>query len=325
MAGKIASDLFEARGPGADPRDSSTPLQLSLSVRLGAPPRLGRGEENHMARKNTKTTKQSKKTTTQRTKKSDASLGKSGRKDTMPPALQKEFSRLARLIASADRSDAMKRFEIALIVQRIKNGGAKYGDKPLEKLEGKFGFDRTTMYRWATVVDVWSTRKALKELLSKTMASGLPLTWSHVELLAEVDGRSRDRFLERTLKESLSVRKLRDAIGATEAGADAAPDAKPEEGPTPTAKFERLVTSLDHAADTASDWKESVRALAGQPASQVIASLEHASEVGKRIKDLGAEMQVMVEVELKRLRSLGQTVVPLAQPIQSTQAVVVAR
>jgi hypothetical protein len=115
-------------------------------------------------------------------------------------------------LAAAERDDLAARHQVAVIVLDVKDT-SKYGENAIERVEEEIGFDRATLYRYARVAEVWAT-KEFKDVSARTNSKGMPLSWSHWELLATLDdGRSRKSLVERSFKEALSVRALQLAIG----------------------------------------------------------------------------------------------------------------
>jgi hypothetical protein len=127
----------------------------------------------------------------------------------MTPALREEVARLRNRIAKATVADAMVRHDIGTVVKKVRGNRAKYGARALAQLERAFDFDENTLRRFEAVAELW-TASGLAKLLARKNSKGLPVSWSHLELLAEVasDGK-RDKLIEKTLAESLTVRQLR--------------------------------------------------------------------------------------------------------------------
>ena len=117
------------------------------------------------------------------------------------------------LLVAADRSDVLARYKVGVIILRVKERRG-YGERGVERMEEELGRDQGTLYRYATVVETWE-EPDFKALMKRTNAKGLPLTWSHYELLATVkDGRKLNGLITRALKECLSVHALRAIIDA---------------------------------------------------------------------------------------------------------------
>jgi len=131
----------------------------------------------------------------------------------MTPALRIEYEHLKSRLASADRSEVIDRHEIAVVVRKILDDGTKYGEGAVKQLEAALGIDDRTLYRRAHVAGIWPTVDAIERLLSLRNKFGRPLTWSHLEVLAEVaDENDREALIDLTLAKGLSVRKLRALI-----------------------------------------------------------------------------------------------------------------
>lgn len=128
---------------------------------------------------------------------------------SVAPALQAEIDHLRELIGDASVLDALVRHGVGTVVKKVRGDRAKYGERALKQLEDAFDFDENTLRRFEAVAETW-TKADLKKLLHRKNVKGLPLTWSHLELLAQVSsGARRDKFIEKILHDALSVRELR--------------------------------------------------------------------------------------------------------------------
>lgn len=130
--------------------------------------------------------------------------------------LRSALNRLRDELNDADREDVMARYAVASICVEVKDE-TKYGEKGLDFLESELDMGHSTLYRYAKVAEAW-TYEEFQKLAARLNAKGRTLSWSHWELLAaQKDGRRRSALLDRTLKESLSVRDLESLIRETAA------------------------------------------------------------------------------------------------------------
>ncbi|HEY8040896.1 MAG TPA: DUF1016 N-terminal domain-containing protein [Polyangiaceae bacterium] len=110
--------------------------------------------------------------------------------------------------------DIRSRFALGEAIAEIKRAPSTYGERAVARLAAELGEDLPSLYRYATVAERWSAAQ-LEELLGRTGADGRTLSWSHLVLLAGVESPcERDRYADRALAESLSVRELASAIEA---------------------------------------------------------------------------------------------------------------
>jgi hypothetical protein len=111
-------------------------------------------------------------------------------------------------LANAAQNDALARYKVGAIACKVKDD-AKYGANALEQLEAELGLDDKTLYRYAKVAEAW-TEAEFKETSKLLNARGLPLTWSHYELIAKIaDDEARDALTKRVLEACHTSRALR--------------------------------------------------------------------------------------------------------------------
>jgi hypothetical protein len=144
-------------------------------------------------------------------------------------------------LTDAERNDVTARHKVGVIVREVMDE-AKYGENAVGRMESELGVDEKTLYRYGKVAEVWSA-KEFKKVVGQLNDKRLPLTWSHLEILAGVeDGRSRRALQARVLKECLSVRAL---LAATHTSPSDRPisDTQDEKA-TPSASIRRLGRTL---------------------------------------------------------------------------------
>lgn len=139
--------------------------------------------------------------------------------DEINPALSELINRIRKDLAKAVKVDAGIRHRIGTAVKQVRDR-AKYGAGAMKELERAFGFDANTLRRFEAVAETW-TRGELRSLLAKKNANGVPLTWSHLEALAEEQvAQRREKFIVKALEKGWSVRDLREALFGTDAAQD---------------------------------------------------------------------------------------------------------
>ena len=147
-------------------------------------------------------------------------------------------------LATADRDDMRARYKVGRIVGEVMDE-AKYGQNAVEVMEEKLRRDKKTLYRYARVAQLWPAAE-FERLVRKKDAAGLPVTWSHLEVLVEVeDGRVRKGLLSKALKKCWSVRTLRAEIENLEPASSRSKKVKP------LVAIGRLARSLDPLAEVA--------------------------------------------------------------------------
>ncbi|RIX40047.1 MAG: DUF1016 family protein [Rhodocyclales bacterium GT-UBC] len=111
-------------------------------------------------------------------------------------------------LSKADWNDMKVRHKVGRIVAEVKDA-AKYGENAVTFMEKKLRRDEKTLYRYARVTELWPTAE-FEKLVREKGPSGLPITWSHLEVLVDVaDGRVRQGLLSKARKQCWSVRKLK--------------------------------------------------------------------------------------------------------------------
>ncbi|WP_437656776.1 hypothetical protein [Sorangium sp. So ce1182] len=167
----------------------------------------------------------------------------------MTAALRRECEKLRADLASAGTDDAKARYRLGALVNTIQEDADKYGKRGVEQLARALGFDKTLLYRHAKVASCWSL-KELSELLQSESVTGLPISFSHLQLLATVtNSKKREKYVEVVLNQGLSVRKLKRLL---------APRAKPEAEASSTPGAARALRRLRVASE---NWLQRVKLL----------------------------------------------------------------
>jgi DNA-binding response OmpR family regulator len=108
--------------------------------------------------------------------------------------------------------DARVRYEIGGIVAELKKHPALYGASAVATAASAIGEALPSLYRHARVAQRWRIGE-FEVLLSRTMADGRSLSWSHLVSLAGVSpGKLYDRLVQQTLSHSWTVRQLEAAL-----------------------------------------------------------------------------------------------------------------
>jgi hypothetical protein len=118
-------------------------------------------------------------------------------------------------LAEARRADALARFAVGDLIHAIRYHPS-VGTHAVRQVAERLALDESGLRRIARVAE--RIRPAERpSLLSLTDAQGLPLTWSHIELLERVCGaNARIRVARAALEGPLSVHALRRFLRAQE-------------------------------------------------------------------------------------------------------------
>jgi hypothetical protein len=149
----------------------------------------------------------------------------------------------------AEQADVPARYKLALIASQLKDE-EEFGKDALDRMDEELGLGTSTLYRYAKVPEAWAA-EAFKPASERLNSKGLPLTWSHWELLATVtDKDKREALLDTALTESLNVRDLASAVKEVSGKTRSAPisDEGAEAAHSPGRAFARLLSSLGKEA-----------------------------------------------------------------------------
>jgi hypothetical protein len=115
---------------------------------------------------------------------------------------------VVRHLAEARRAEALERFAAGDVIHLMRYA-REAGPRAIRQLAMRLALDESGLRRFARTAEVIRAGER-GSLLALTDARGLPLTWSHLELLAGIRGSAvRMRVAQMVLAERLSVEKLR--------------------------------------------------------------------------------------------------------------------
>jgi hypothetical protein len=142
----------------------------------------------------------------------------------MNAALAKQCAALRVLLAKANADEIRTRYRVGTIIVRVQEAPKTYGTRSVEVLARALDYERTTLYRHASVARAFD-QKTVDRMLAKSQRA---VSWSHLVVLASVtDEALRSRLLELVLK-GTSVRDLQQVassggmlVGATDTPASA--------------------------------------------------------------------------------------------------------
>jgi hypothetical protein len=129
------------------------------------------------------------------------------------PALRKVADWMRERLVKHTGDDVVGQFEIAVKVKEVIDGEATYGSRAVAKLARDLGVDFQRLYTGARVARAWPTESAFDKVIVRKNKHGIPLSWSHLCVLAKVrDSNMREKFLDKAVTDGLSVRDLRAAL-----------------------------------------------------------------------------------------------------------------
>lgn len=128
-----------------------------------------------------------------------------------PSALRARIQTLRELLRAAPL-DNVGRHRVGTVVAELKAQPEVYGVGAVQLVASALAQDEASLYRHARGAERW-TLSEFEALLARRMRDGSAPTWSHLVVLASVESKARrNQLLERTIGESLSVRRLEEVV-----------------------------------------------------------------------------------------------------------------
>jgi hypothetical protein len=112
-------------------------------------------------------------------------------------------------IAAASVDDVQARYDLGTVLLRLRRDAAGERSRPaVRALAERLGVDPSALRRYARVAETIGAEE-LGWLVKLRSARGMPLSWSHLDLLSRVRDAPRRRVLaEAVVAEDLTVRAL---------------------------------------------------------------------------------------------------------------------
>lgn len=138
----------------------------------------------------------------------DAQLRRARRDLDSRPALRRAYEKISVVVQNLSIHDARCKHAIGVVVLAAREDPKKYGKGSVQTLAILLGYDKSTLHDFADVAETWKAAE-FAALLRRKNGLGLPLKFSHLVVVHTVDDKKkRDQFLERALKENLTVKQL---------------------------------------------------------------------------------------------------------------------
>lgn len=205
----------------------------------------------------------------------------------MKGELRAEYRKVKAAMASASANTLHSRYKVGLIVLRVKNKPNKYGKSAVIQLEAALGIDAKSLYRLASVAEIFPKESFLNKILARKNPHGLPLTWSHLVEVSNIeDPKKRERAIDKALSMGMSARQLKGWIK----GAHRAGDSKALKQDVPSGGIESKIRDLTVRAEEAAwdqeTWQATLSQLTDSPLpSTVVDSLKRAQAMHLRLKE----------------------------------------
>ena len=127
----------------------------------------------------------------------------------MSDDLFEKFERIHQLQTDLNTGEADKMYRIGGHVAEVLANANTYGSRAIATLSNAIGIKSTQLRECAHVAEAW-TPKRFATIMKRRNSQGLPISFSHLSRIrTEADPQEREKWLDRTLKDSLSVRDLR--------------------------------------------------------------------------------------------------------------------
>lgn len=167
----------------------------------------------------------------------------------MTDELHRRCEEIRKRLADVGRKDMQARHQLGVLVNEIQNDPDKYGRRGVKQLAAAIGYDEKTLYKYGQVASCWSAEQ-IEELSQQKGTTGLPISFSHLLLIATVEKkRRRDALVQAVLNKGLSVRDLKRQLEG-----QPSPDEAAGEGPVKSA-----ATALRGLRATSENWLEKAR------------------------------------------------------------------
>lgn len=219
--------------------------------------------------------------------------------EKMKPELQEKLDKIRRALTNTHASEIANKCVVGRIVKNVAGAPRKYGKRAVGSLAKALGVDKSTLYDYAKVAGAWSNDE-LGELRERSTAKGLPLSFSHLLLIAEQEDKdTRDEWVEKVFAEALSVRQLRKLLNPREATAN---EDEASEQPVKAP----WVKGLEALTASTQDMLQRVRqldvdkALAAIPLGET--SPQEQSLIESTLK-IQQELELHIKVSIERLRA----------------------
>jgi hypothetical protein len=127
----------------------------------------------------------------------------------MNDRLLKAANTIRDMLAQAEASDIMKRYDVAVAIEQVR-ANAAYGKKAVQLLADHLGLPVQTCHDMANVAKRWPNKKAFEKLATKPGKFGVPLSWSHfIQFGREEDAKRRGGLLTKARDNGWTVEQLK--------------------------------------------------------------------------------------------------------------------
>jgi hypothetical protein len=116
-------------------------------------------------------------------------------------------ARVRRLFSESRSNMSLARYEIGEEVRRVMTDTQRYGERAVRRLAVAIDRDEDRLYDYARLADAWSS-EGFAAIATRSGRRGVPLSLSHLIVIAKQPASSRDRLVRVALESGMSVRAL---------------------------------------------------------------------------------------------------------------------
>ena len=212
----------------------------------------------------------------------------------LSPALRAKCTKIRTLLAKEAEGNKPA-YQVGVEVHAVRKDRDKYGKGSVEAMANEIGCTAALLYSYSKVAEAWPNAEKFAAMTDKPNAKGLPLTFSHFIEIAKAASNARTRFIDAALKDSLSVRALKQAVAATRE------KRKPKPLTDARAMVSRLFASSNAALTRAEGEKTDLTRLVGSDDAGTLPTPDHLGDTIVTLKKLSVTYGLL-SMHLEELR-----------------------
>lgn len=211
----------------------------------------------------------------------------------MSSDLHREYVKIRDRLADIGAKDARVNYDLGSLVARARKGKA-YGTGAVEQLALALDKDDSTLREYEKVATTWSETEFAGLLRRKSMTS-LPITMSHLIVIAHELKRFHEEYISAVLDDGLSVRGLKARIAKRDK-LIVPDDAKPA---SLSQRFRYLKADAETWREGVKNWKEEVaaiepRKLEAPDRASLEEVLQEQEELAKELRELMMKVRAVL-------------------------------
>ena len=212
----------------------------------------------------------------------------------LSPALRAKCTKIRTLLAKEAEGNKPA-YLVGVEVHAVRKDPDKYASGSVEAMANEIGCTAALLYSYSKVAEAWPSAEKFGAMTDKPNAKGLPLTFSHFIEIAKADPKMRANFFDAALKDSLSVRALKQAVAGTRT------KRKPKPLTDARAMVSRLFASSNAALTRAEGEKADLTRLIGSEDAGTLPTADHLGDTIVTLKKLSVTYGLL-SMHLEELR-----------------------